>query len=153
MPDVPWLTVLVSGIVAGALGFIVFHGGTLVLLARPGGTFPIIVALFGTPPEPFRFGPGLFGLPALALQAIWGAVWGTVLAGLIGYGNRLPAVLTGVVLGAAVLTYLTPLVMPTLLDRHGLGIRPSREEIWTSTLAFAAWGWGTAIMLRTVIRR
>lgn len=152
--DVDWSSILGAGALCGSLGVLLFQEGTLALLHGPGQSLPGIVALFGMPPEPYRLAPGwLAGLPALMLKAGWGALWGIILATLIGRGDRLPAMLTGSVLGVAVLASIEIYVWPLVRSMSPPDLQTSHQVIATTLLAYAAWGWGTAGLLRLAIRR
>jgi len=139
-----------TGAIAGAAAVLLFQHGTLLLLhaAAPGA--PLLAGLFGEVPPAFSLRTGLLPfLPGLPGDLLWGGAWGAVLGLMIGR-DRLPAALSGAMLGGLVLATIAVMAMP--LARLQPIASPPRELLSLATLVYAAWGWGTALMLRLAIR-
>ena len=141
---------VVAGALAGGLAVLLFQHGTLFLLQALGPKSPLLLTLFGEAPTPFSLAPHrLSGLPALIGDLLWGSLWGVVLALAIGR-DRLPAAVSGALFGGVILGTLSLAAATLPLGR--LPFAAPREAIALATLVHAAWGWGTAVMLRGVIR-
>lgn len=141
---------VVAGALAGGLAVLLFQHGTLFLLHAVGPKAPLLVSLFGEAPAPFSLAPQrLSGLPALIGDLLWGSLWGVVLALAIGR-DRLPAAVSGALLGGVLLATVS--LSAATLPFGRLPFSAPREVIALTTLLHAAWGWGTAVMLRSVVR-
>src|SRR5688500_7211867 len=88
---------LVTGFISGFIAVLLFHQGMAFLLHELGWT----------PRVPFSFEPTRpFGVPQLWSIALWGGVWGAVLAAASGRLTGAALILAGTVFGA---------VLPTLV--------------------------------------
>jgi hypothetical protein len=127
---------LLAGFLAGALGVLVTHQGTVWLL-HMGGLLP-------NPPYSLRpVAP--FGVPAVLNAAFWGGLWGVVLAALL-RATGWPALVTGLLLGAAGATLIGWTAVAGL---KGLPLFAGFElaRMWRGPLINGAWGWGAALFL------
>ena len=121
---------LLYGIPCGALSVVVFRDATLFLLNKVAKVMPL-AAYVG------EIGP--YGLPWLAWFCILGGLGGFVIA-LVLRLTPVPDLILGAVLGVAA-AYLVP--------QH----LPAASPDWVLPLAGAAWGWGTAFLLRPLSLR
>jgi len=121
---------LFVGAPCGALAVVVFRDSTLYLLHHLFKVMPAAAYIQ-------TIGP--YGLPWLGWFALWGALGGLVI-GLALRWLPLPDLLTGAVLGVGA-AYLLP---------QGL---PRTTPPWVIPLIGAAWGWGTAFLMRPLALR
>jgi len=121
---------LFYGIPCGALSVIVFRDSTLFLLNKVAKVMPLAAYVR-------EIGP--YGLPWLAWFCILGGLGGFVIALFLRL-VPLPDLICGVLLGVAA-AYLVPQHLP-------LG-----TPEWVLPLIGAAWGWGTAFLLRPLALR
>jgi hypothetical protein len=143
------LKTVVLGFLAGFLATLLFHQGTVFLLHHVGNGIPAVVKLFGTTGAPFNLTPTRpFGVATVLSQSFWGGVWGILLASLLRRW-RLPDLAFGAVFGAVALTFLAVTLVAWLKGRPGW----SGTIPWRGLLLNGAWGWGTALLLRSFRRR
>ena len=143
---------ILAGFAAGMLGVVVFHQGTALLLHHLVPAVPDLQRLFGQVPPPFNMAPvPPFGLPAVASAAFWGGAWGVALALLLRTGP-MPALLFGFLFGALVAT-LVGFTLVATLKGLPLFAGGDRRDWWRIGLSNAAWGWGTALLLKPLPRR
>lgn len=149
-PETRSLLLAVAGTLAGGVAVLLFHHGTLFLLHAAGPSAPLLVTLFGEAPAPFSLAPGwLARIPVLIGDLLWGSLWGLVLALAMGR-DRLPAAVSGALFGGIILATFSLAIAG--LPQGRLPFAAPREIIALTTLLYAAWGWGTAVMVRTMIR-
>ncbi|MBX9700084.1 MAG: hypothetical protein K2X74_11650 [Acetobacteraceae bacterium] len=151
--ELSWAVAILAGLLSGALATLVFQEGTLALLHRWGPDFPVLAALFGAVPRPFSLDPASpFGLPHLVVEMAWGGLWGIVLAALICRGRRVPALATGVTYSVVVIGSLILVILPALRGMP-LVFAEVPRLVRLTLLLCAAWGWGTALLLKLISRR
>lgn len=148
--ETPTVLLAVAGALAGGLAALLFQHGTLYLLHEVGPKAPLLVTLFGEAPAPFSMAPGwLASIPLLIGDLLWGSAWGPVLALTMGR-DRMPAAVSGALFGGIVLATVSLAVAS--LPGGRLPMAAPREVIALTTLLYAAWGWGTALMVRSLVR-
>ena len=118
------------GVPCGALSVLVFRDSTLFLLNKVAKVMPLAA---------YVQAPGPYGLPWVAWFCILGGAGGFLLALFLRL-VPLPDLICGAVLGV-VAAYLVP--------QH----LPRATPPWVLPLAGAAWGWGTAFLLRPLALR
>ena len=135
----------VLGFVAGFIATLVFHQIALLIIAKAAGLPIPIWSMAPVPP---------LGVPAVISLAFWGGIWGIALAwaeprfpqGAVAYGVMV-AVLGGVLPTAVYVLVVNPLK----------GMSPPPGQLPTLLVAGfivnAAWGIGTALILRLAARR
>lgn len=146
------LKTIILGFVTGFIAVLVFHQGTAFLLHHIGNGIPAVVEIFGRTNAPFNLAPVVpFGVPAVISAAFWGGVWGILLAAII-RTTSVPDLLFGFVFGALVLTFVGFTLVASL---KGLPMYASGNKLiwWRAGLLNGAWGWGTALLLRTLMLR
>ena len=143
---------IIHGFIVGAMAVLVFHQGTVLLLSQLGSASPVLASIFGPTGAPFNLAPVKpLGVPMIVSQAFWGGLWGSVLV-LILVLARPPDLLFGFVFGAVVLTLVAVTVVASLkgLPIFGGGNR----TVWIRAILLnGAWGWGTALLLRSSVSR
>lgn len=144
------LRVISVGTLAGGVAALLFQHGTLFLLSSAGSKAPLLAVLVGATPAPFSLAPDqTIGIPLLVRDLRWGGLWSVVLAFAIGRG-RLPAGVTGALLVGVVLATLY--FASSALPYGRLPLVAAQDSIARTTLLYAAWGWGTAVLLRSIVR-
>jgi hypothetical protein len=138
--------VVLFGFICGALAVVVFMHGTAFLLHHHGAKVPMLVETLGRFGQPFNFTPQPpFGLPVLAHQVFWGGVWGVVLAAVL-RGSNGPDLLTGLIFGAAIVTFVG---FAIFAYNNGMPLAGASRAPWfRAALLNGAWGFGTAFLLR-----
>ena len=143
---------ILLGFLAGFLAVLVFHQGTVFLLHHWGNAVPAVVRVLGRTAGPGFSMAGVppFGVPRVISLAFWGGIWGILLAGLV---HRRPwsDLLIGFLFGAVAAT----LVGFTLVARlRGVPMCAGGNlQTWLRVgLLNGAWGWGTALLLRPLLR-
>lgn len=130
---------LIFAFVAGFCSVLIFHQGTL----------SILHALRIAAAAPFPYGPTKpFGLPQIWSLAFWGGIWGIVFALIEGSFPRGAGYwLLTLIFGAIAPTFVAWFVVfPLKGIPLGGGWKPS--GIITGLLINAAWGIGTALILK-----
>jgi hypothetical protein len=143
---------VVLGFIAGFLATLIFHQGTAFLLHHIRNQYPAVVHVFGQTPAAFNMAPTRpFGVPQVISLAFWGGLWGILLAAIL-RNSDLPDLLFGAVFGAVVTTLVAFTVVAYLkgLPQMAGG---NRQIWWRAGLYNAAWGWGTALLLRPLALR
>lgn len=146
---------IILGFFTGFVAVLVFHQGTAFLLHHLGNGVPGVVGIFGTTGAPFNLAPvPPFGVPTVVSQAFWGGVWGILLAAMLRrpMGVSLPDLLFGFVFGALAPTLVAFTVVAAA---KGLPLFAGGNRLawWRAGLLDGAWGWGTALLLRSFPRR
>ncbi len=132
---------LIFGFIAGFCSVLIFHQGMLSILHASGIT----------PATPFPYGPTKpLGLPQIWSLAFWGGVWGIIFALIdcgfpAGAGYWLLALVFGAI-GPTLVAWLV--VFPLKGLPLGGGWKPS--GMMTGLMINAAWGVGTALMLKAL---
>ncbi len=142
------LRVVLIGFLCGAVAVLVFHQGSVFLLHHQFW----LLAKLGLPEvlRPAGAGyvmrpGGALGLPQVANTALWGGIWGVLLATLIRYA-RAPALLTGFLLGAVVCTFAGFTIFPWL--RGAPMFAGWNWATWARVIFInGAWGWGAALLM------
>ncbi len=137
------------GPIVGALAMMAFHQGSLHVLHHHADKLPMLADAVGRFPMAFDFRPmPPHGVPLLALQGLWGALWGVIIATLVRVsriGNfDLPL---GLVFGGIAITAAETTALPGLI---GLPILNSGNEpaVIRAVLLNGAFGFGTVFFLR-----
>jgi hypothetical protein len=131
------MRLLAGGFLAGALGVLVMHQGTVWLLHMAGYV----------PNPPYNLRPGgALGLPLVLNAALWGGLWGILLGVLLRLA-ALPVLLTGFLFGAVVCTLAGWTVFPLAHGQPMFG-GVVLERAWRPLLINGAYGWGAALFLR-----
>ena len=135
---------LLLGFVAGFIAVLLFHQPALALLTELGLAKATTYAFNPVPP---------FGVPRVISIAFWGGLWGVAYAAI---EHRLPR-------GAAYWLYacLFGAILPTLVawfvvaPLKGLPVAGGWQSsrMLTGFVINGAWGLGTAVLLRLVMRR
>ena len=132
------------GLIAGLLGFLVMHQGTLFLLHHYGaGLAPQI----GRVPMPYSMASmAPFGLPQVAMLAIEAAIWGVVLCLLL-RALPLPDLLTGFAFGVAVIGGSQ---LSWMAELRGLPWMAggNEQQVLRTFLLGGVLGWGIAFWAR-----
>ncbi len=131
------LRIAAIGFLAGVLGVLIFHQGTIALLHLAG--------LVPNPPYGMRrVGP--LAVPLIANMAFWGGVWGIVIAAIIAARPGWAPPLVGLVVGAVLCVLFGFTVMAAIRGQTMMaGFDPNRW--WRSMLINGAFGWGTGVIL------
>lgn len=141
--------ILLYGFVVGVLAFLFFHQGTLHVLHNYGALSDVITRNFGRFPMSFNRAPiPQFGLPVVALQVVWGGLWGIIIALLVRLTRAddfdIPL---GLVFGAVAITLVEMTVLPTHLGLPQLST--TNQQAWLRAgLLNGAFGFGTVFLLR-----
>jgi hypothetical protein len=138
-----FVSVLVLGFVAGALGTLIFHQITIWLLTSAG-------AVQGNPYSLRPVAP--LGVPQVLNVAFWGGLWGWVFALIADrFPRHWPLWLAGLVFGAVAPTLFGWFVLAPLRGQPmANGFNPAR--MWTGPVINGMWGLGTALFY-DVLRR
>ncbi len=141
--------VILLGFLCGALSVFVFHEGLVYVLHHQ---FTVIQTVTGAPDafRPATSGFSIrpvppFGVPQVLSLALWGGLWGILLAALIRF-MRLPDLLTGFLVGV-----LATVVGFTLVASwRGAPMWAGANTVtWARLILInGAWGWGTAFLMR-----
>ncbi len=125
---------LVAGFICGFIAVLLFHQGMAFLLHSLGWT----------PRAPFSFEPTRpFGVPQLWSIALWGGVWGSVLAAAIGRLTGAGLIVAGTLFGAILPTLVAWFVVAPLKGQPmAAGGVPVAMAV--GVLVNGAWGLGTA---------
>lgn len=130
-----------KGFVAGALAVIFFHQPALALLKAAGLTQRGAYAMEPTRP---------FGVPVVASLTFWGGLWGIVFVLAVARSRFASASaywIMAILFGAVAPTLVAWFVAAPLKGQPiGGGFKPSAMA--TALLVNAAWGLGTALLLR-----
>jgi hypothetical protein len=128
---------LVVGFVSGALSVVLFHQGAAALLH----------ALELTPRAPYSMAATApFGIPQLWSIALWGGVWGVLLAAALVRLRGAALIAAAVVFGAVLPTLVAWFVVAPLKGQPvAAGFVPAAMLI--GPIVNAAWGLGTGIGL------
>jgi hypothetical protein len=128
---------LIAGFVSGALSVLVLHQGAVALLH----------ALALTPRAPYPMdATAPFGIPALWSLAIWGGVWGVLLAAALARVRGAAFVVGAAIFGAVLPTLVAWFVVAPLKGQPmAAGFAPMAMAV--GPIVNAAWGLGTAIGL------
>lgn len=137
-----WRVVVLAGFAAGVIGTLAFHQVALGLLHDAGLTPRTAFAM--TPTRPWQ-------VPAVLSLAFWGGLWGIALAAaLIGRAGARGYWVLASAFGALAPTAVSWLVVAPLRG-HPLGNGWRPDEMLTALLVNAAWGLGTALLIRPSI--
>jgi len=132
------------GFVAGVLGILTFHQGTIAVIQLLGGS-PLTV--YGWRPIP------PFGVPSIINQCFWGGLWGIVFYWLIlRFGSRYPAWLIGLVAGA-VLTAGVGWFIVAPIKGQPIAQGFNWPQMWRSPLIHGMFGLGVALIAPLVAKR
>jgi hypothetical protein len=141
------------GFVAGVLAMLLFHQGTTFILHHAGNDLPILHAVFGRTPAPYRLSPTPpFGLQGVLATALWGGAWGVALAAVLRRPGRVPELLFGLCFGAILPTFAELTVVAAAQDLPAFA-GGDRRVWWRAGLANAAWGWSAALMILLALPR
>jgi hypothetical protein len=137
------------GFIVGALAMMAFHQAFLHVLHHHAHKLPMLTDAVGRFPMAFDLRPAPpFGLPLLAMQGLWGGVWGIIIAGLVRVTRAenfdLPL---GLVFGALAITAVETTGLPGLI---GLPILNSANEpaLIRAAVLNGAFGFGVVFLLR-----
>lgn len=128
---------LVTGFVAGVIGVLVFHQGTLAMLHSTGLTPRAAFPMQVTSP---------LGIPLVFSLAFWGGVWGVVLAIALHRLDGPRLVFASIAFGAIFPTLVAWLVVAPLQGQPMAG-GFAGPAMSTALLVNAAWGLGTGAIL------
>lgn len=128
---------LVTGFISGFVAVLLFHQGAAFLLH----------ALGWTPRAPYSFAPTRpFGVPQLWSIALWGGVWGALLAASLGRLAGAGLILAATLFGAVLPTLVAWFIVAPLKDQPiAAGGVPIAMAV--GPLVNGAWGLGTGIGL------
>jgi hypothetical protein len=123
---------------AGFVATLVFHQVTVAGLdaagQMPGGI------------KPWSFDPvPPFGVPTVLSKAFWGGLWAILLGLILTRTSGAAYWLSWTLLGAVALSLVAIFVVPVL---KGQPVPPFMERFPVYALVNAAWGFGTALLLR-----
>lgn len=129
-----WLTV---GFVAGALSVLLFHQGAAALLH----------ALALTPRAPYSMAATApFGIPQLWSIALWGGVWGVLLAAMLMRLRGAASIVAATLFGAVLPTLVAWFVVAPLKGQP-VAAGFALPAMLIGPIVNAAWGLGTGIGL------
>ena len=138
MPTTSPLKLLALAVIAGFLSTIIFHQAVVLLLNMTGLMPPGFKpwALDPVPP---------FGVPTVISKAFWGGLWAMLLVHVLRNVSGASYWLTWTVAGAVALSLVAIFVVPPL---KGQPIPDFMSRFPIFALVNAAWGFGTALLLR-----
>lgn len=137
------------GFIVGALAMMAFHQAFLHVLHHHAHKLPMLTDAVGRFPMAFDVRPvPPYGLPMLALQGLWGGVWGIIIAVLVRVTRAenfdLPL---GLIFGGIAITAAETTALPGLI---GLPVLNSANEpaLIRAAILNASFGFGTVFFLR-----
>ena len=138
------LPILIVALVAGFLAVLVFHQPMLILLKNI-GLAPDNLTPYATNPIP------PFGIPRVLSLALWGGVWGILLAISISGTQGLAYWLSGLLLGAIAPSLVNWfIVLPLKGEPVGGGWQV--PGVATALIVNGVWGIGTVLLFRLLAR-
>jgi hypothetical protein len=133
------------GFLAGVLGILTFHQGTIAVMQLLGGT-PLTV--YGWRPIP------PFGVPAIVNACFWGGLWGIAFYWLIRrYRARHPAWLIGLVAGVVLTAGLGGWLIVPLIKGTPIFGGFNWPTMWRSPLIHGMFGLGSALFAELLEKR
>ena len=135
------LRTALKGFVAGAIAVLVFQQAFIWLLSQ----------FLPLPFKPWNMAINGYGVPSVLALAFWGGVWGMLLCALVAPMLRLPALLTGAVIGGVVPSVWGWTVLAAMKSQPMFaGGKPNL--IVMVLLINAVWGIATVALYRTMGR-
>lgn len=137
------MTALIAAFIAGFVSVLIFHQGVWAMFAAAGKTPAPAWDMKGTPP---------LGVPQVISAAVWGGVWGVVLALSMPYFiPKLGYWMTCIVVGGLATSLVALFIVFPMKGRpFAAGWNPA---VWIfALLVNAAWGFGFGLLL-PMIRR
>ena len=138
----PIVKLLILGFVAGFLATLIFHQSLWWVFNQIGVIAPDRPAWPLDPVPPY-------GVPSVISKAFWGGVWGAGLALLFGPLSGPQYWASWMLVGAVALTAVAFFVVAPL---KGEPIPPLWPRFASGLLLNGAWGFGTALLLRLMMR-
>ena len=132
------ITFAVLAFIAGFIATLVFHQ-SMVALLDAAGLMPAAI-------KPWSFDPVLpLAVPAVISKAFWGGLWAIMLGFLLRNTSGAGYWLSWTLLGAVALSLVAIFVVPVL---KGQPVPAFMERFPVYALVNAAWGFGTALLLK-----
>ncbi|WP_319421111.1 hypothetical protein [Pleurocapsa sp. FMAR1] len=144
MNDKNSLPILIVALVAGFLAVLVFHQPMLILLKNIGLAADNLTPYATNPTPPF-------GIPRVLSLALWGGVWGILLAIAISGTQGLAYWLSGLLLGAIVPSLVNWFIVLPLKDEP-VGGGWQVPGVATALIVNGVWGIGTVLLFRLLAR-
>lgn len=134
----PLLKTLILGFIAGFLAVLIFHQGLWCLL------YQVDFIPADRPAWPMDPVPP-FGVPSVISKSFWGGLWGAALAPVLQDLRGLPYWAGWILVGSVALTLVAFFVVPPI---KGEPIPELWPRFLAALLVNAAWGFGTALLLK-----
>lgn len=137
------------GFIIGICAMMAFHQGFLHVLHHHAAKLPVLTETFGRFPLAFDFAPAApHGLPMLALLALWGGIWGIIIATMVRLTRigdfDLPL---GLVFGAIAITAVQTTPLPSVIGLPRLD-GGNEQALLRAVLLNAAFGFGVVFLMR-----
>lgn len=141
--------ILLIGFIIGALAMMAFHQAFLHVLHHHAHKLPMVTEALGRFPMAFDFRPlPPHGIPMLALQGLWGGVWGIIIAILVRITRigsfDLPL---GLIFGGIAITAAETTALPGLIGLPSLN-SGNEPALIRAVILNATFGFGTVFFLR-----
>lgn len=132
----------IKSFIAGFVATLTFHQGTIWLLH----TFA------GVPFVPWNMKINAYGVPSVLALSFWAGIWAIPLCGLIAARPRLPALLTGLVLGAIVPSVWSWTVLAAMKG-NAMFAGGNLKVIAIVLLVNGVWGFTTVLLFNLMYTR